>query len=82
MAIGALGVAGLVEWPVLLAVGGGALLLRRLNQKSEAPAKASLKPVPTEPASKKAAPQKGRREVAGQEDGGRRAGTTELRSTN
>ena len=31
LTLGALGVAGLVEWPVLLAVGGGALLLRRLN---------------------------------------------------
>ena len=39
LAIGALGVAGLVEWPVLLAVGGGALLLRRMSQKPEAPAR-------------------------------------------
>lgn len=31
LTLGALGVAGLVEWPLLLAVGGGALLLRRLN---------------------------------------------------
>ena len=31
MTLGALGVAGLVEWPLLLAVGGGALLLRRLS---------------------------------------------------
>jgi hypothetical protein len=31
LTLGAIGVAGLVEWPLLLAVGGGALLLRRLN---------------------------------------------------
>ena len=31
LTLGALGVAGLVEWPLLLAIGGGALLLRRLN---------------------------------------------------
>ena len=31
LTLGALGVAGLVEWPILLAVGGGALLLRRLT---------------------------------------------------
>lgn len=31
LTLGALGVVGLVEWPILLAVGGGALLLRRLN---------------------------------------------------
>src|SRR6202034_2200882 len=31
LTLGAIGVAGLVEWPLLLAVGGGALLIRRLN---------------------------------------------------
>ena len=36
VAFGALGVAGLVEWPVLLAVGGSALLLQRLNRKERA----------------------------------------------
>src|SRR6201987_3705441 len=48
LALGALGVAGLVEWPVLLAVGGGALLLHRLSRRPETPAsaKANLKPVP------------------------------------
>src|SRR5271168_5104619 len=46
LAFGALGVAGLVEWPVLLAVGGGALLLSKMQRKPEAPArpKANLKP--------------------------------------
>src|SRR6201998_336018 len=51
LAMGALGVAGLVEWPVLLAVGGGALLLHRMNRKPEGAAsgKANLKPVPAGP---------------------------------
>src|ERR1700743_1538618 len=60
LALGALGVAGLVEWPVLLAVGGGALLLRRLGQNPGTQAalakpapKANLTPVPSEPAAKK-----------------------------
>jgi hypothetical protein len=82
LAIGALGVAGLVEWPLLLAVGGGALLLRRLNRKPEVPAKASLKPVPSEPAPKKAAPQKAATKSTAKKTSGRRAGTTALRSTN
>ncbi|MCV7428966.1 hypothetical protein [Mycobacterium montefiorense] len=82
LAIGALGFAGLVEWPVLLAVGGGALVLRRLNQKPPAPAKASLKPVPTEPTSQKAAPRKSAAKSPAKKTAGRRAGTAELRSTN
>jgi hypothetical protein len=36
LTMGALGVAGLVEWPVLLTVGGAALVLRQLGQRSEA----------------------------------------------
>ncbi len=83
LAIGALGVTGLVEWPVLFAVGGGALLLRRLTQKSEAPApKATLKPVPAAPAPVKARAQKAVPRPAAKKSGGRRAGTTPLRSTN
>ncbi|MGA9489503.1 MAG: hypothetical protein WBV80_04520 [Mycobacterium sp.] len=41
LTLGALGVAGLVEWPLLLAVGGGALLLRRLgnSHNDSAPAR-------------------------------------------
>jgi hypothetical protein len=82
LALGALGVAGLVEWPVLLAVGGGALLLQRLNRKPEAPAKASLKPVPSEPAAEKAAPKKATGKQTAKKTTGRRAGTAALRSTN
>ncbi|HZC51382.1 MAG TPA: hypothetical protein VE441_02645 [Mycobacterium sp.] len=81
LALGALGVAGLVEWPVLLAVGGSALLLQRLNRKPEprpTAAKANLKPVPTErPAQKKTAAKRPAKKTTG-----RRAGTAELRSTN
>lgn len=56
LAIGAIGVAGLVDWPILLAVGGGALLLRKLNRTPEVaapPVKAKLAPVPDKPAAAK-----------------------------
>lgn len=82
LALGALGVAGLVDWPVLLAVGGGALLLRRMSHQREAPAKANLKPVPSHPAKEKAAPQKPARKPAAKKAAGRPAGGTKLRSTN
>ena len=83
LTIGALGVAGLVEWPILLAIGGGALLLRRLNHKPEVPAKAKLTTVPTDPEPQKAPAHKTTaRKSAAKKTTGRRAGTTELRSTN
>ena len=41
LTLGALGVTGLVEWPLLLAVGGGALLLRRLNHSRDDGSKAA-----------------------------------------
>jgi hypothetical protein len=51
LTLGAIGVAGLVEWPILLAVGGGALLLRRLsNSRSDAPRVATVTPVKAAPA--------------------------------
>lgn len=34
MTLGALGAVGLVEWPLLLAVGGGALVVHQINQRS------------------------------------------------
>jgi hypothetical protein len=37
LTLGALGAAGLVEWPVVLVVGGGALLLRQLNHSPARP---------------------------------------------
>ena len=46
LTLGALGVAGLVEWPVLAAVGGAALLLRQLNKRSTT----NSAPVPAVPA--------------------------------
>lgn len=86
LALGALGVVGLVEWPVLLAVGGGALLLQRLNRKSEPSSpqavKASLKPVPVEPVSNGTEPKKTAAKPAAKKAPGRRAGGADLRSTN
>jgi hypothetical protein len=37
LTLGALGAAGLVEWPVVLVIGGGALLLRQLNHSQAGP---------------------------------------------
>jgi hypothetical protein len=93
LAIGALGVTGLVEWPILLAVGGGALLLRKMGRKPEVsapPVKAKLTTVPTVPEAeepKKAAEKAAEkapapRKAAAKRTAGRRAGTAELRSTN
>ncbi|MEO8816379.1 MAG: hypothetical protein ABI307_05400, partial [Mycobacterium sp.] len=39
LTLGALGAAGLVEWPLLLVVGGTALVLRQLNHAAPAPAR-------------------------------------------
>lgn len=58
LTLGAVGVAGLVEWPILLAVGGSALLVHQLGQRSNGDdAPAPLRSVPatsdsTETASK------------------------------
>lgn len=60
LTLGALGVAGLVEWPVLLAVGGGALLVRQIGQARGAgprPSLASVKTTPAKP-TKSARPRK------------------------
>jgi hypothetical protein len=51
LTLGALGVTGLLEWPIVLAIGGGALVLRQLrNGHSDGSHKATLtsvKAVPT-----------------------------------
>ncbi len=52
LTLGALGVAGLVEWPILLAVGGGALLLRRLSNSHNDGPVASVTSVKAAPASR------------------------------
>lgn len=92
--LGALGAAGLIEWPVLLAVGGGALVLQRISRQqkeSVAPARAKLTTVPTKPEpaprTHKSPPQKAptKRAVASKpakKATGRRAGGATLRSTN
>jgi len=85
LAFGALGVAGLVEWPLLLAVGGSALLLQKLSRKQEAEpraVKANLTAVPAEPAPQKSAPAKTPSKSTAKKTAGRRAGSTGLRSTN
>ena len=35
LTFGAIGVAGLVDWPILVAVGGGALLIHELGRRSQ-----------------------------------------------
>jgi hypothetical protein len=46
LTLGALGVTGLLEWPVVLAIGGGALILRQLNNgHADGSHKASVTPV-------------------------------------
>jgi hypothetical protein len=51
LTLGAIGVAGLVEWPLLIAVGGGALLLRRLsNSRNDGARIASVTSVKAAPA--------------------------------
>ncbi|MGE5695941.1 MAG: hypothetical protein ACM4D3_12120 [Candidatus Sericytochromatia bacterium] len=56
--LGAIGAAGLVEWPLLLTIGGTALVIHQLGRRSEnQPALASVTPVkPAGP--RKAAPRK------------------------
>lgn len=64
LTLGALGVAGLVEWPVLVAVGGTALVLKQLANRSDdskAPAKApaaSVRPLKAAPPAKATKPVK------------------------
>lgn len=80
LVLGALGVAGLVEWPILLAVGGGALLLSKIRPIPDpaAPeAKAKLKPVPTNSTQRKSTSK-----PAAKKTTRRRTATTELQGTN
>jgi hypothetical protein len=52
LTLGALGATGLVEWPVVLTVGGAALILRQLGQRFDGePAKPAPKASPQPPAS-------------------------------
>jgi hypothetical protein len=48
LTLGAIGAAGLVEWPVLLGIGGTALVVRQLNQRTRGTptAKPTLSAVP------------------------------------
>ena len=53
LTLGAIGAAGLVEWPVLLGIGGTALVVRQLSQRTggtpSSTAKPTLSAVPDEP---------------------------------
>jgi hypothetical protein len=54
LTLAAIGATGLVEWPILLGVGGTALVVRRLNQRSDRQPKPTLTSVPNAP--RRAAP--------------------------
>src|SRR5579875_1636798 len=59
LTLGALGVAGLVEWPVLLVVGAGALVLRRISQHPDGRQAPAIAPVKTSaPAAQSGTPAK------------------------
>ncbi|MGV0633735.1 hypothetical protein ABQE69_04630 [Mycolicibacillus trivialis] len=69
LTLGALGASGLVAWPVVAAVGGGALVVQQLNRRSpqpatepadEAPKLASVKTGTKPPAKKSSRPTPGR----------------------
>jgi len=49
LAIAAIGATGLVEWPILLGVGGTAIVVRQLKQRSEGREKPTLAAVPNAP---------------------------------
>jgi hypothetical protein len=46
LTLAAIGAAGLVEWPIVVGVGGTALVVRRLTQRSDGQPAPSLKAVP------------------------------------
>jgi hypothetical protein len=59
LAAGAIGAAGLVDWPLLLALGGGALVLQRMGRtpdESSQVAKGPLTSVPSKAAPAKSGP--------------------------
>jgi hypothetical protein len=65
LTLAAIGATGLVEWPVLLGIGGTALVVRQLNQRSDGQTKPTLTAVPdsaqraaSKPAVKRSSPRK------------------------
>ncbi|QFS94359.1 hypothetical protein FIV07_26690 [Mycobacterium sp. THAF192] len=61
--LGAIGAVGLVEWPLLVAVGGTALVLHQINQRSSGadaarPATAPRKSTPQKSTPRKSSPRK------------------------
>jgi hypothetical protein len=61
LTLGTLGVAGLIEWPVLLTVGGAAVLLRQLNRRPEPEPGQEAAPVTSMTSAKSAEKQQPRR---------------------
>lgn len=55
LTLAAIGATGLVEWPVLLGIGGTALVVHQLNQRSGERSSPTLAAVPDPPARKRAA---------------------------
>ncbi|AGB21132.1 hypothetical protein Mycsm_00686 [Mycobacterium sp. JS623] len=55
LTLAAIGAAGLVEWPVLLGVGGTALVVHQLNQRSGERSSPTLAAVPDPPSRQRAA---------------------------
>lgn len=56
LTLGAVGAVGLVEWPLLLTVGGGALVLHRLSQRSDGNGDRESAPAPLRSAPTGSAP--------------------------
>jgi hypothetical protein len=54
LTLAAVGATGLVEWPVLLGIGGTALVVHQLNQRNGGQASPTLRAVPDAPASPRA----------------------------
>lgn len=57
LTLGTLGVAGLVEWPVLLAVGGTALVVHQLGRRADGQ-RSVAPPVPLKAATKRSGPRR------------------------
>jgi hypothetical protein len=59
LTLGAIGVAGLVEWPLLLTIGGTALVIHQLSKRSDGhPIRASATPRQASSGPRKSAPRK------------------------
>jgi hypothetical protein len=78
LTLGALGAAGLVEWPVLLAIGGSALVVHQLSSRSDGqPSAAPATQRAASGSARKSAPRKATpRKAAAQKARPRKASTS------